>query len=441
MNIISALTNQSHQLSSQEQYVYDHLLECVNNYHPQEVIDRFKSLFIYAKGYDNQKVLQALAVVIGDRNSNDQFPLMLNRCCHILINRWQLQTKTQTYVVRLVDLFELLPAGSKRAYIRSYSGTMTELVREFCKSDYYKQLKRLATIYRQGKSTLTGRNDKSEKKTVLVGNLINRYPYLYDHCLLGVDSSVEQQQNVYQVKSKLEHKFESKLSKYVTYQIRLAQWKRKQNNSPPPIIQPVRNPTLLSERDFGRSLRRYVGTVENGYTYKDLSRSFITHTSDIRNYKVFKDDLYEYIIQSIDGKYGKHGFNKRLYNKMQGLYSKYDYKKPDEFLKMRTYSQLFNYLVVESPQNPNHLVFMDMVANMGATNTIGVFLKLVLVCSKVKPYLEKRFSILFNHYESFTKDGATWLIRSLEKLNIAFSVNFGNLDMSFLRRIYARRSV
>ncbi len=51
---------------------------------------------------------------------------------------------------------------------------------------------------------------------------------------------------------------------------------------------------------------------------------------------------------------------------MQNLYSKYDYQKPDEFLKMRTYSQLFNYLIVESPQNPNHVVFMDLVSNIGA---------------------------------------------------------------------------
>jgi hypothetical protein len=81
---------------------------------------------------------------------------------------------------------------------------------------------------------------------------------------------------------------------------------------------------------------------------------------------------------------------------------------------------------------------MDMISNMGTTKTIGLLLKLVLVCSKVKPYLEKRFSILFNHYESFTREGASWLVRSLEKVNVAFSVNFGNLDMSFLRRIYAR---
>ena len=123
---------------------------------------------------------------------------------------------------------------------------------------------------------------------------------------------------------------------------------------------------------------------------------------------------------------------------MQGFYTNRNNEKPDEFLKMRTYSQLFNYLIVESPRNPNHLVFMDMISNMGTTKTIGLLLQIVLLCGKVKPYIEKRFSILFDHYESFSSDGAAWLVRSLEKAHIAFSVNFGNLDMSYLQRIYRR---
>jgi hypothetical protein len=429
----SSSPHQSYQVNNQEQYVYDHLLECINTCNPQQVLDRFKRLFINPQGYDNQRVLQALAVIIGSKESSYQFPLILNRCCHILINRWQLHPKTQIHVISLIELFELVPALTSKAYIRSYSNRMTELVREFMGGDYYKQLKRLATIYGQPKKTQP--NQKGE----LLGNLISRYPYLYDHCLLGADSSTEQQQNVYKIKSQLEKKFESKLSKYVTYQIRLAQAQRKAESFEARVIEPVKNPTLLSERDLSKSLKHYVGTVENGYSYQELSRSFVTHTSNIRNYQIFKDDLYEYIIQSIEGKYGKNSFNKRLYQKIQSIYPQYNHQQPDEFLKMRTYSQLFNYLVVESPQNPNHLVFMDLVSNIGATKTIGVMLKLVLVCSKVKPYLEKRFSILFNHYESFTRDGAAWLVRSLEKLNVAFSVNFGNLDMSFLRRIYARR--
>lgn len=436
MNISTLSERHNNQLTVNEQYVYDHLLECVKSQSPQQVLDRFRYLFIQARNYDNPQILEILARIIRHKNASDNFPAILNRCCHILVNRWQLHPKTQGYVVELVDLFDLLPSGGGNNYGQSYAIRMQQLVKEFLSTDYYKQLKRLATIVNQGKE----RKTNPEKKEEVVGNLITRYPYLYDHCLLGADSSTEQQETVYKVKTELEKQFESKLSKFVTYQIRVAQAGREKmaELNADRIIQPITNPTLLSDRDLGKSLKHYVGKVENGYSYQEISRSFLNHTSDTRNYKLFKDDLYEYVIQSIDGRYGKNSFNKRLYSKLEELYPKYNNNKPDEFLKMRTYSQLFNYLIVDSPQNPSHLVFMDMISNMGTTKTIGLLLKLVLVCSKVKPYLEKRFSILFNHYESFTSQGAGWLVRSLEKVNVAFSVNFGNLDMSFLRRIYAK---
>jgi hypothetical protein len=436
VNISSLSERHKTQLTVNEQHVYDHLLECVKTQSPQQVLDRFRYLFIQARNYDNPQILEILARIIRNKKTSDNFPAILNRCCHILVNCWQLNPKTQGYVVELVDLFDLLPARGGKNYGESYCSIMHELIRKFLQTDYYKQLKRLATVISQGKE----RKAHPEKKEEMIGNLITRYPYLYDHCLLGADSSVEQQQTVYKVKTELEKQFESKLSKFVTYQIRVAQTGREKmaELNGDRIIKPVNNPTLLSDRDLGKSLKHYVGKVENGYSYQEVSRSFLTHTSDTRNYQLFKDDLYEYVVQSIDGRYGKYSFNKRLYSKLQELYPKYNHSKPDEFLKMRTYSQLFNYLIVDSPQNPSHLVFMDMISNMGTTKTIGLLLKLVLVCSKVKPYLEKRFSILFNHYESFTSQGAGWLVRSLEKVNVAFSVNFGNLDMSFLRRIYAK---
>jgi hypothetical protein len=430
---IPAVHKELHQVSANEQKLYDHLLECVRTESPEQVLERFSSLFIKARGYSNQEVLNALASVVNSKDAESRFQFVLNRCCHILINRWQLQAQTQVHIPELIGLFDYLPPGFNVRYGGNYYTRLQHLVKVFLQGDYYKQLQRLAEIVGRDKRTNPG------KKQELVGNLINRYPYLYDHCLLSADSSVEQQQTVYKVKAQLEKKFEVNLSKYVTYQIRVAQGSRNEELAKKlNIIQPVSNPTLLTDKDLGRSLKQYVGTVENGYTYQELSKSFITHTSDLRNYQSFKDELYEYIIMSIDSRYGKNHFNQRLYHKLQQIYPQYNHTKPDDFLKMRTYSQLFNYLVVESPNNPQHLVFMDLVSNMGTTKTIGMFLKLVLVCSKVKPYLEKRFSILFNHYESFTKDGAVWLVRSLEKLNVAFCTNFGNLDLSFLRRIYAK---
>jgi hypothetical protein len=93
---------------------------------------------------------------------------------------------------------------------------------------------------------------------------------------------------------------------------------------------------------------------------------------------------------------------------------------------------MLNFLVVESPQKPNHFVFIDLISNIGPTFTVGLLLKIVLICRKVRPYLEKRFSILFNHYESSSQDAVIWLIKVLENLNVALTSNFGKIDLSFI---------
>jgi len=94
---------------------------------------------------------------------------------------------------------------------------------------------------------------------------------------------------------------------------------------------------------------------------------------------------------------------------------------------------LINFLVVESGRKPQHYVFIDLISNLGPTMTTAIVIKVVLICRKVKPYVEKRFSILFNHYESSAREVVEWLVNVLENMNIAFSINFGSVDLSFIR--------
>ena len=192
---------------------------------------------------------------------------------------------------------------------------------------------------------------------------------------------------------------------------------------------------MLSDRDLDRAIHHYIGKAELGYTYHDLSQNFLVHSSQAKSYKVFKDDLYEYLISSIDSKYGKHKFNQKLYKYLQNTLPDFHNQKCDEFLLIRTCSQLFKFLVVNNRKKPEHYLLLDLIGNLGETKVIGLLLKIVLLCHKIKPYLEKRFSILFSHYESFDKTGVPWLVKSLEYLQIAFSIHFGSVDLSLVKFI------
>ena len=96
---------------------------------------------------------------------------------------------------------------------------------------------------------------------------------------------------------------------------------------------------------------------------------------------------------------------------------------------------LFKFLVVDGKSCSNHEHYLNLVNHLGEVRTIGLLLKLVLVCNKVKPYLEQRFPILFSHYETVAETEAFCLVKSLENLQVAFSVHFGEADFSLIQII------
>ena len=412
---------------SEEQLLYDHLLYYVQIESPSQILERFGSLFLDGSRYVDPQIWSVLDKLALDKRAEQEFKFILNRCCHILINRWQLQPQLQWAIPQLVSLLEN-PPSSRKVHSRG-AKRLRQLIKQFVQTEQFLTLRRLAQVVGET-PTVNGHESKS------LGTLIQRYPYLYEHCLLSEDSSYEHQQTVRQIRSRIQRRFEFDLSQYVTYQVRCAQAaRRRSEQEASKIIHPVKNPTLLSDGELGAAIKQYVGKTQGQYTYRDVAQSFITHSRQTPYYKNFKEDLYEYLTASIDPAYGKRYFNDQLYKYLKNSYVANDFQRPSEFLVVRTCSRLLNFLVVESHQRPNHFVFVDLTTNLGPTISTGLLLKIVLVCWKVKPSLEKRFAILFNHYELDAKEGVPWLVKSMENLNVALSVHFGSADLSCLNQI------
>jgi hypothetical protein len=429
MNYSALKNNQIQNLSEEEQKIYNYLLTCVQTLTPDEVIRIFRYLFIEGGKTEDKNIKQALELILTSKTIEQDFKFILNRCCHILINSWQINPELQQYIPDLISLFKQLHPPSLTN--NRTSRKLRLLVKNFVETEQYYSLERLSRV-------ISENQQKKAEVTTSVGELINRYPYIYDHCLLSNETAEEQRGTVRRMKAQTEKKFEVDISHYVTYQVRLAQLKHQQKQGiivPKNVIQRVENPTLLTSKELGVALKNFAGKVENGYTYQDLSRKFNNHIQDLPSYKSYKESLYEYVSSGIDPKYGQVSFNNKLYNNIKNIMPQSHLQKPDEFLQLRTSTQLLNYLVVESEQNMQHYVFVDMITNMGATATIGLLLKIVLSCQKLKPFLERKFALLFKHYESFASNGVPWLVRAMENLNVAFSINFGKADVSFLKYI------
>ncbi len=420
-----------HHCPVEEQQIYQHLLHLVRVESPSQMIERCRALFIEGLGYPEPEVPLILDKIINSKKTGEEFNFFLNRCCHILINRWHMQPQLHHAISELINLFESSPVKSRSASLRYREiRRLRELVKTFTESEQYRVLRRFTQVVNQP----NGADSNKENQPLMT--LIRRYPYLYEHYLISDDSTSEQQQTVKQIQLQVQKKFEIDLSQYVLFKVRSNQIAKNTSVAEAQrLIRPVNNPTLLNDRELYTTLKQFTGKVEGDYTYKDLAQNFLKYSTQVPNFQTFKEDLYKYLVSSVNEEYGRRQFNQRLYSQIQAILPQANAQKLDDFLVIRTCSQLLNFLVVNSQSSLQHFTFVDLITNQGTMLTIGMLLKIVLICRKVKPYLEKRLAILFNHYESSTTGCIQWLVKVLEQLNIALSIHFGNLDVSFLKQI------
>jgi hypothetical protein len=413
----------------EEQKIYQHFIERAQVEDAEQLIERFRLLYLVGSGYPDPEIVQALEKIITAKVTEEEFNFIINRCCYILINRWHTMPNRRQAISQLIQLFEKATINYPSNYLYSRRGnTLSKLIQNFIQSEHYAILKRFTEVICQPARVSRRHLEQQPLRT-----LIPRYPYLYHHCLVSDDSSYEHQQMIRKIKQQKQQKYEVDLSQYVTRQWRRAQVAKVSLETAKNMKVSIPNPTLLSNRELFFAIQQFVGKVEGRNTYRDLAYRFINQTQNAQSFRGFKNDFYEYLtLSSFESSYAKRQFNDKLYQQLQLIIPQSNEEEFSEFLLLRTCSQVLNFLVVESPHKPQHFVFLDLISNIGPTFTVGLFLKIILICRRVRPYLEKRFAILFNHYESSTQEGVQWLVKVLENLNIALTTNFGGVDLSFV---------
>lgn len=412
-------------VGAEEQRIYDHLLNVIQSENPDTILDRVRALLIEGSSYDDREILLSLDRLVLSDSAFQDFKFILNRCVHILTNRWQGRPHCQSAVPQLITLLESVPTRSIDFTRSKANRRLRDLIRQFRDTDQFQSLRRLSCVLEQNSTTLETQQP--------LGTLIRRYPYLYPHCLVSDGSTPEDQKSVRSLQEKMQHNYEVDLSKFVTYQVRRSAVTHQRGDR---ALHPVINPTLLPDSDLNEALKQFTGKISNGCTHRDLAERFIIHSQyQQQTFKGFKGDLYEYLIDSVEPEYGRCQFNNQLHQTLRKILPDNDGAEFNEFLLLRTCSQLLNFLIVQSPNQPKHFTFVDLLSNLGPIPTTSLLLKLVLICRKVKPYLEKRFSILFNHYECHTQESVQWLVMAMEHLNIAFSTNFGKVNLALVNSL------
>ncbi|NJM78173.1 MAG: hypothetical protein HC852_23345 [Acaryochloridaceae cyanobacterium RU_4_10] len=422
MNVLVSQNQRS--LEVLEQKIYDHLLNCVRTELPEQILERFQLLFVQAGIYPEPEIRIALHESLRSNSGKQGFLPFFNRCCFIIINRWQMNLLHRDWIVQLVEIIGQCGGPSVIVGQPTPAGRLRFLIQEYVRSEYFQRLQQLADF-------LNPKNDTDERRPL--STLLHRYPFLYPHCLTNQQDETDYQKMIVGVQKSAQQQIEQDLSHYLTHSLL-----QRNQASAQLIIESnaasidLKNPTLLKHKELCASLKHYVSKVDSRGTYQDMAKQFWTPTHQPQTYQHFKASLHDYVTSSIPPQFGKCRFNDQLKGYLDHLSPENDSSLLNDFLTVRTCNQVLNFMVIESRQRPNHSVFMDLLNNVGTTLTIGLLLKVVLLCNKVKPYLERRFSLLFQHYESHAKGAVAWLVKCLEKLNIAWVGNFSRQNLSFV---------
>jgi hypothetical protein len=426
--------------SFEEQQLYDHWISCRRLESPETLLERFRCLFIDGIQYAEPDILETLHKLAISRHAQEDFKFILNRCCRILINYWWFQPAYRWAIPELAYLLQSPPRGTT-VYLNTQS--LRRLIREFLTTEEFKALQRLAQVVEEGVETNRSEfPEYARSRRAASGpatedepaqpqpHFIHRYPYLYPYCLSS-NSSDSEFDTIRHLQAESQKRYERDLSRYVTYMVQ----KNDPNMRTP--VQEIANPTLLTDKELRFSIKHFTGQSDRSGSYKDQAGRFLAYSTQFDSYRSFKEGLYRYLISTIDAMkpdYGKHHFNQWLYTQIINILPQNDSQKVSNFLVTRTCHQLIEAIVAPPQQVNNHLVFVDLVSNVGATLMTGLLLKLLLLYNNLKSSVEKRLAILYKHYEP-VMDGFRWLIESLENLQIAFSLHFGSMNLPCLGQL------
>jgi hypothetical protein len=442
--------------------VYAHLTGLRHTLPQDELLARFRALFVVGQAYPEPDILAAIYRIVRSPWANAKFPLFLNRCCYILINYWWSHSN-QGMGQGTAKLVELLKAPLILSIADPVVHRLNHLVHQFSQSKWFAGLQDRARAEQevtqnqtgQKRASASGREDSTAGQRALRED-IHRYPFLYSHLLTTWDSSEEGQGVVQKMQQHRERLFEDNLHRYclALRRHRGSQSGHHTHAYEVPLHQPNStwdgqwgssfcNPTLLKADELEQALWQYAGKAHEGRTAQEQASAYCTSLLQAQSFLDAKHQMYGYLRTSVNSKYREHHFALWLETQISETLPQCDRQAPRPQLLLQVCSDLLAALLVNPHQNPkNHVIFTDFNTNLGAASTVGFVMHILLMCREwmrdqwemLKSYLSGLFAQLFRHYQSLPRHEVQWLMPCLEHLQVAFAVHSNRTDFGWLTR-------
>lgn len=426
-----------------EKLLFDHLQIVRQAESYSQLIDRYRRLFIHGTGYQKPEIQQVVYRLANCRWSERRFSAILNRCCYILINYWSYLPNGGEATEMLVALFRETPRDNDAAPVQR----LHDLVQQFGQSKQHQALLRRASATRGLHHT------RQNGRTRPLHELISRFPPLYPHYLMEFDSSEGGRESVQQQQQQREREIEEILWRYGKR--KLSRYEHRSNAS-------AENPMLLDTAEVDIALRHFSHEGVGSISYHEAARRLVVRSRQLPTHRAFKAQLYTELSTFVSQAfhlhnprsrhdYANHDFNRWLQRQLQNALPQHDDQPPSDSLRVQTCTYLLDVLL-EPPRDrlDYHVKLIDLTSNLGTMLTVGLLLKIVLIChngdssliadrtnddnlNAIRSHLAARFATLFKAYETKDSDSeaVNWLVECLEHWMIVASIHFGRYGVSY----------
>ena len=425
--MIQPQKNLSDEIAKIAQIFYNYLGNYLLHHTAEETILEFSCLFLEGRS-QNIVIRNTIEELIGSKIDKEDFCQILNHCFYIIINYLIENNKENKYIIQLINSLENINNNSI-VYSRIKQKILL-LTKKFVASKDYARLKRIAVIL-QSQSLLEINND------FLIQSFLSRYTYLYKPLIVGQENIDEIAKLVQTLEINRLKAFELKLAQHIIYRSRLIEIAkaRQFSHGAGKIVRRIPNPTLLSDKDLKLLLKQYIKKIDGKATLYQLSRDFMLKIKREISYREFKQNLHRYLIYQIEPRNSQYNFSEKLWKIIDRAYYQSDSLLLNDSLILRTCRKIYQALIINNSEKNNHKLLIQLINNLGTAQTVMLLIKIVLICPQAKPDLEQRLGNLFIYYELKTFADALWTIKFLEHFLVAFSIYFGEIDLSLAKAI------
>ena len=372
--------------------IYEFFLHGVQTSSPEVVLDGFEQLFFYLLCPRQPEVQRALETILSVETGESCFHSTIQRCCYILINNWLLK-RQQRLIKNLIQKL----SNSPDIYQTCLSIQESRLIlwlNNFLSSEDYQNLLQCANFDRN--------------------NWSSRYQsYLLVPQYLNPRSSREQKEVARNLAKQLKDQYKFDLAMYIT---RL--------DSPTGKNHKLNNPTQLGDEVI--NLIKQTISTQRVFNYGVQANLFLQNTQDF-DYQKFKQCLPQYLMFNVSQQYPANILREKIEEKLQSLYRLHDQKIVNKALIIRSCNRLLEFLLIEHGKAPSFL-FNLMIRQGSQLTLVILLLKLVLLASPCRTYLDICIANLIQFYQDHAEVRFQGLIQFLEIFNLVFTLFTENVQ-------------